>query len=185
MTEPARSGGDVDLDVVRADGSAWEVYREVRLAMLRDAPRAFWTTYEQAAARTDEEWRQLLDGSDTWLARLAGRPVGSVASFRPPEQGTDECVLVAMWVDPAARGRGVGERLVRTVVDHAAAAGLSRVRLDVAHENAAAIALYERVGFVPTGRTGAMPHDPAITELEMELVLRWPAGHRLHPAEPR
>ena len=45
------------------------------------------------------------------------------------------------------------------------------VLLEVAHENAAARALYERTGFTPTGRTGEMPHDPSITELEMELVL--------------
>jgi ribosomal protein S18 acetylase RimI-like enzyme len=65
----------------------------------------------------------------------------------------------------------VGERLVRTVLESAAERGLSRVLLEVAHENAAARALYERTGFTPTGRTGEMPHDPSITELEMELVL--------------
>ena len=76
-----------------------------------------------------------------------------------------------MWVDPSARGRGVGERLVRSVVDDAATRGCSRVLLEVAHENARAVDLYERMGFVATGRTGAMPHDPSITEFEMELVL--------------
>jgi ribosomal protein S18 acetylase RimI-like enzyme len=159
------------VDVVRVDESNWHVYRDVRLAMLRDAPRAFWTTYEQAAARTDEEWRTLATGSDTWLALRDGRPMGSVASFRAPEQAEDESYLVGMWVDPAARGGGVGRALVRTVVDRARAQGRRRVVLEVAHENASAVALYERMGFVATGRTGAMPHDPSITEYEMELVL--------------
>lgn len=159
------------LAVVRVDESSWQVYREVRLAMLRGAPRAFWTTYDEAAARTDEQWRQLVAGSDTWLGVRSGRPVGSVASVSPPEQAADERVLVGMWVDPAARGQGVGEALVRTVLEHAAAAGLRRVLLEVAHENAPARALYARMGFVPTGRTAAFPHDPTITELEMERVL--------------
>jgi ribosomal protein S18 acetylase RimI-like enzyme len=168
MTETA----DADaLVVVRVDESNWRTYRQVRLAMLRDAPRAFWTTYEQAAARTDQEWRGLLGTSQTWLALRAGAPIGSVASFQPPERPADECVLVGMWVAPAARGQGVGERLVRAVLDDAAARGRARVLLDVAHENAPARALYERMGFVPTGRTDAMPHDPTITELEMQRLL--------------
>ena len=159
------------VEVVRVDASNWRVYRDVRLAMLRDAPRAFWTTYDEAAARTDEEWRAVVDGSRLWLAMSGGRAVGSVGAFRLPDQPPDECVLVGMWVDPSARGQGVGERLVRSVVGDARARGLSRVLLEVAHENAPAVSLYERMGFVATGRTGAMPHDPSITEFEMELVL--------------
>jgi ribosomal protein S18 acetylase RimI-like enzyme len=168
MTEPVVRD---DIAVVRVDESTWRTYRDVRLAMLQDAPRAFWTTYAEAAARTDEEWREMVARSPTWLAMDGDRPLGSVAGISLPDQPEDECVLVGMWVDPAARGRGVGERLVRTVVAWAAEEGLSRVLLEVAHENAAARSLYERVGFVPTGRTGAMPHDPTITELEMELPL--------------
>ena len=168
MTDPAVVE---DVRVVRVDDSTWRTYRDVRLAMLQDAPRAFWTTYAEAAARADEEWREMVARSHTWLAMEGDRPLGSVASFRLPDQPEDECVLVGMWVDPAARGRGVGERLVRTVLDSAAAKGLSRVLLEVAHENAPARALYERMGFRATGVTGAMPHDPTITELEMELRL--------------
>ena len=161
----------MEVEVVRVDGSNWQVYREVRLAMLRGAPRAFWTTYDEALARTDEEWRSLVEGSRLWLAMAGGRAVGSVGSFRLPDQPEDECILVGMWVDPSARGLGVGERLVSTVVDDAGERGCSRVLLEVAHENARAVELYERMGFVATGRTGAMPHDPSITEFEMELVL--------------
>ena len=161
----------MEVEVVRVDASSWQVYRDVRLAMLQGAPRAFWTTYDEAAARTDEEWRALVDRSSLWLAMAAGRAVGSVGAFRMPDQPPDECILVGLWVDPSARGRGVGERLVQRVVDDATARGLSRVLLEVAHENARAVELYERMGFVATGRTGAMPHDPSITELEMELVL--------------
>ncbi|MGO4343335.1 GNAT family N-acetyltransferase [Phycicoccus sp. Soil748] len=174
---PGARGSGTGLEVVRVDGSNWRTYRDVRLAMLEAAPRAFWTTHAEASARPDEEWQQLVGRSRTWLALLDGRAVGSVGSFRVPDQPEDECVLVGMWVDPSARGQGVGERLVRTVVEAAAADRLERVVLEVAHENTAALALYERMGFRPTGRTGVMPHDPSITELEMALaVSELPAG---------
>jgi ribosomal protein S18 acetylase RimI-like enzyme len=170
MTEAARDRPE-GVEVVRVDDSRWEQYRDIRLAMLRGAPRAFWTTYEQAAERTDEEWRALVASSDVWLALLEGRAVGSVGLFQLPEAPDDEGILVGMWVDPAARGLGVGERLVGAVVEAAVARGWRRLLLEVAHENTPAIALYERTGFVPTGHTGAMPHDPSITEFEMELLL--------------
>lgn len=172
-----------DLRVVPVDESNWRVYREVRLDALRGAPRAYWTTHAEAAGRTDDEWVQLVtqpaSRSRTWLALRGERPVGSVGVFRLPDQPEGECILVGLWVHPSARGMGVGEQLVRTVVDAASDQGLHRVVLEVAHENAPASALYGRLGFVPTGRTGAMPHDPSITEFEMELVLGDPpAGSR-------
>lgn len=175
MTDAVDDGDAVR--VVRVDDSNWRTYRDVRLSMLKDAPRAFWTTYAEAADRSDEDWRAMVARSHTWLAVDAERPLGSVAATRLPEQPEDECVLVAMWVDPRARGRGVGEQLVATVLDSAASRGLSRVVLEVAHENAPARRLYERMGFTPTGRTGSMPHDPSITELEMERAVGdLPAG---------
>jgi ribosomal protein S18 acetylase RimI-like enzyme len=165
------------LEVVRVDGSNWRTYRDLRLAALRGAPRAFWTTYDEAAARTDEEWQRLVGQSRTWLALSDGGAVGSVGAFQMPEGPDDECVLVGMWVDPSARGKQVGERLVRTVLEAAVRDGLRRVVLEVAHENTPARALYERMGFRPTGRTGVMPHEPSVTEFEMAVVLsELPAG---------
>ena len=58
MTEQA--GG---VEVVRADDSNWQDYREIRLAALRGAPRAYWTTYDDAAQRNDEQWRELVSDS--------------------------------------------------------------------------------------------------------------------------
>jgi ribosomal protein S18 acetylase RimI-like enzyme len=165
------------LEVVRVDGSNWRTYRDLRLAALRGAPRAFWTTYDEAAARTDEEWQRIVGQTRTWLALSGDEAVGSVGTFQLPDRPDDECVLVGMWVEPSARGQQVGERLVRTVLETAVADGLRRVVLEVAHENAPARALYERMGFRPTGRTGVMPHEPSVTELEMAVVLsELPAG---------
>lgn len=86
------------------------------------------------------------------------------------EHGTAH--LYGMFVDPALRGHGVGRALVEAVRKWAHGHGLERVVLDVTHTNVPAIALYERAGFVRTGRTQPLPHTPTITEIEMERVLR-------------
>jgi RimJ/RimL family protein N-acetyltransferase len=60
---------------------------------------------------------------------------------------------------------------VGVVIEAARAAGARRLVLDVAEENAAARALYERVGFTPTGRTWDNPEHGGVLEREYALVL--------------
>jgi ribosomal protein S18 acetylase RimI-like enzyme len=76
-----------------------------------------------------------------------------------------------MWVDPGFRRTGVGRALVEAVIARARAAGKRRVVLHVVADNTDARGLYERTGFVATGRSVPYPHDDRLTEVEMELVL--------------
>jgi RimJ/RimL family protein N-acetyltransferase len=58
---------------------------------------------------------------------------------------------LGMGIVPAYRGRGLGLRLVQAVLDEARRSGFVRIELDVHADNARAIALYERIGFVREG----------------------------------
>jgi ribosomal protein S18 acetylase RimI-like enzyme len=156
--------------VVRVEPSMWRLHRAVRLAMLLDTPLAFGSTFARELAFTDDQWQQRMLDSASWLAFDEGQPdlpVGAVTLYSFPEQDPGEACLVAMWVAPHARGRGVADALVTAVLDHAAATGLRRVTLDVADENPRAIGAYERLGFLRTGRTGTLPHYDHVTEFEM------------------
>lgn len=64
--------------------------------------------------------------------------------FADPEHGSS---LWSLAVDPAARLPGIGEALTRAVADHFRRAGRAYLDLSVAHDNAAAIGLYEKLGF--------------------------------------
>lgn len=55
--------------------------------------------------------------------------------------------LYSLASAPAARGRGVGARLLTALLRAARANGCTRMRLEVRTDNAAAIGLYERRGF--------------------------------------
>jgi ribosomal protein S18 acetylase RimI-like enzyme len=62
--------------------------------------------------------------------------------------------LYSVAVADAARGRGVGEALLRAGEHAALARGCTRLRLEVRQDNAGAIRLYERLGY---RRFGAYP----------------------------
>ncbi|MDA4848553.1 GNAT family N-acetyltransferase [Hoeflea poritis] len=64
---------------------------------------------------------------------------------RKVEDGT--LLMDGIFVEPEARGRGVGTALLHAIEDHAVSAKLQRIRLDVIDINPRARSLYEREGF--------------------------------------
>ncbi len=81
-----------------------------------------------------------------------GAVVGSVAlvlsgDFGEILESEDEAAFRMLVVDPAARGRGVGEALVRECLGRARAAGKRRMVLSTDPRMAAAHRLYDRLGF--------------------------------------
>jgi ribosomal protein S18 acetylase RimI-like enzyme len=74
---------------------------------------------------------------------------------------TDIARLYSIAVAHVARGRGVGEALVRAVERTARALGRRRLRLEVRQDNAGAIRLYERLGYRRFGAHAGFYEDGA------------------------
>ena len=70
--------------------------------------------------------------------------VDHVAACEDPDGGSS---LWSLAVDPQGTRPGVGEALVRSLVDRFGARGRAFVDLSVVHDNSEAIALYEKLGF--------------------------------------
>lgn len=140
----------------------WEVKRDVRLAALRDAPYAFYSTYGQALARTDEEWRAWpRPPGVVMLAWQDGRPIG-IVGVAPAEHQPDEADLFSMWVAPQARGSGAADRLIEAAIARARALGCSRIALEVTDGNDRAARVYLRHGFVVIDAPTSMPSSRAM-----------------------
>jgi ribosomal protein S18 acetylase RimI-like enzyme len=144
----------------------WQQVRNVRLAALEEAPYAFGSTLQRELGFDQETWRARLRNPDgpTFLAFRDGAVVGLDGVW----MNEGELMLVAMWVDPAARRSGVATTLTQAVVDWAKARGAKRVTLGVAENNDAARRLYERLGFTLTGEAEPLHSDPSRMVLEME-----------------
>jgi RimJ/RimL family protein N-acetyltransferase len=94
-----------------------ELFRCIRLAALREAPRAFGSTHDSAMRQTPESWREQADttarGSDraTFLAFSDESPIGIIALYRLGRE-SDTGELIQMWIAPEYRGRGIAKRMI-------------------------------------------------------------------------
>jgi len=92
---------------------------------------------------------------DGWIIAEQDRTmVGSVMIFRGsdraynrPELGIEHPIIRFLAVDPAARGRRIGQRLVEASLDYAARQGDAYLVLHTSDKMRSAIRLYERMGF--------------------------------------
>lgn len=133
------------------------------MAALKEAPYAFGSTWEGEKDRGAEAWREAVRSRLRFVAVLGDQVIGMAAGGESNHSGT--AALTSLWVDPDARGRGVGDQLVQAVLDWAKAEGFRQVVLWVTEGNSRAESLYRRNGFV---RTGDVITEP-LREFEMSI----------------
>ncbi len=151
-----RGTSGVALRILAAD--EWQVFREIRLEALREAPYAFGSTFEswQGGGDTEQRWRERLTNVPfNVIAYFGGKPAGMVSGVRC-DVGA-EIELISMWVAPFARGKGVAIALVNAVLEWADAQQIEKVSLRVMEGNTRAKAFYLRRGFVDTGEAHSAP----------------------------
>jgi L-phenylalanine/L-methionine N-acetyltransferase len=132
-----------------------------------------YRTTESMAAWFDK----LPAGCISLCAQLDGRVVGHAGLVTAPPRRA-HCAELGISVHDAYQGRGVGRALIGALVDHAdRALGLRRLELTVFTDNAPAIALYRRFGFVEEGRSrGFAMRDGVLADaLHMARLVDAPA----------
>jgi ribosomal protein S18 acetylase RimI-like enzyme len=154
----------ITLRAMTADD--WQRWRPVRLAALADAPDAFGSRLADWSDAPEDRWRARLSipGALDLVAYEDDHAVGMASGV--PGEG-DRAELISMWVDPAARGRGVAGALIDAVARWAAETGASVLELSVMPDNDRAHRTYARLGFTDS----AVPGD-ALPDGRHEVVMR-------------
>ncbi|WP_320066173.1 GNAT family N-acetyltransferase [Micromonospora sp. RTGN7] len=101
-----------------------------------------WAAFD--AARLPAHRLAAVDDHDAVLGWVAISPT----SARPVYAGVVEH---SVYVDPAARGRGIARRLLDALIASTEAVGIWTIQAGVFPENAASLALHERAGFRVVG----------------------------------
>lgn len=128
-------------------------------AFLLDLRKQTMTEHLRRAGAADDEeahmQRVRYHYDDARIICLDSQPIGLFKAYR----SETEWYLVQIQVAPGHQGRGIGEQVIRTLLDEARQANLP-VSLRVLHGNPAR-RLYERLGFRPAA------------EEEIETLLTW------------
>lgn len=131
--------------------------------------RGAWSHEADALARVhaaafDHAWSateiaQLLDGPGGFALLVEN---AEPAAFILCRAVAGEAEILTLAVEPAARRRGLAKALVEAAAGAARMAGAEAMFLEVAHDNAPALALYEAAGFARAGlRRGYYDRGPA------------------------
>jgi len=141
-TNPSRSLDPVHTFRILRPDDAHE------LAMLHAS--VFTTPWSPAALR-DELTKPTVFG----LALLASDQTNRIISFVLFQRALDEAEMLTLATDPAFQKQGNAKALLATAFMHLTERGIIRCLLDVAADNAPAIALYESLRFHKDGRRKA------------------------------
>ena len=127
--------------------------------------------------------------SDPWSEQSLGEELANpLAVFLVADRGGEAVGYAGMHliagegfvcnvaVAPEARGRGIGQLLMESLIAHGREDGMRTLSLDVRPSNHAAIALYTRLGFLPAGTRPHFYRQPEEDGLIMNLTLDPPSG---------
>ena len=155
------------------------LYKQIRLASLKDAPYAFETTYDSASQRSEEMWNARVqsnaEGNDEaiFLAFSDHLPIGIAALVRIKGQ-TDTGELMQVWVSPEHRGTGVAWDLMNSIFQWGQENNFHRIITGVTRANAGALKFYIKYGFSKMDESAQSDPDAIYLLREVEFFGRQP-----------
>ena len=106
------------------------------------------------------------------VAEADGGLVGNLMVAREPGGMQDHLGVLSICVDREWRDAGIGRALVQAALDWGVAQGLRKISLSVFPDNARAVAVYEKAGFVTEGLRRAQYRAPG-GGFRDELLMAW------------
>ncbi|HTC76637.1 MAG TPA: helix-turn-helix domain-containing GNAT family N-acetyltransferase [Edaphobacter sp.] len=154
----------------RVGDMGWIVHREG----VGYAEQYGWDeTFEALVARIVDQFITNFDpGRERcWIAEIDGQSVGHIFLVKHPEEA-DTAKLRLLFVEPSARGIGLGDALVKECVHFARTAGYTKVVLWTQSILVGAHRIYERAGFRLVSEVRHRSFGKDLVGQTWELVLK-------------
>jgi len=137
------------------DADDAQAYRALMLVAYDTYPQAFTSSVAERAAMPLSWWEKRLDSPlDRLLGAFEGDQLAGIVglAFEPREKARHKVTLFGMYVTQAYQQRGLGRQLVEAaLVEARRHPRLKLIQLTVTAGNEAALALYQRCGFIQYG----------------------------------
>ncbi|MGI2327007.1 GNAT family N-acetyltransferase [Planococcus sp. YIM B11945] len=132
-----------------------ETVYKLRIEALKNNPDAFATRLEDALKKPVEATKERLSSESavTFGAFISGKLVGNMSLSRElTPRMNHRAMIVAVYVTPTERGKGIAGLLLSALIEHAKKwNGLEQLHLTVSSHNENAKNLYRRFGFETYG----------------------------------
>lgn len=112
---------------------------------------------------------ELLRGDTAMFAAVSQ---GKVIGWAGLEYVCGEGSVTNIAVLPDFRGNGIGEALTHMLIQRSRELSLSRLTLEVRQSNSAAVALYEKLGFLHIGKRPDFYSYPREAALMMNIIFK-------------
>ena len=160
--------------IIHPQPNQWKMYRKIRLAALKEDPQAFGRFFKEEKTYSKEKWLERVNNDYSLLALENNKPIGIISAYITEEKNNKVAHVVSVFVLKEARGRGVGEKLLNTVLEKIKKdPTIKKVVLSVNKEQIPAVKLYQKFGFEIIGQKPEQLGDgKKHIEYEMELSLK-------------
>jgi ribosomal protein S18 acetylase RimI-like enzyme len=148
-----------------------DAFKALRLEALRSHPSEFGADYQESLNAPESMWHERIQSSldnvgRVFLAESRNALAAMAGVLRDRGAKVNHSAFIwGVYVCPASRGQGLGERLIRSAIEWCRQENVRIVRLTVVAGNDAAIRCYKRCGFEEVGvqleviRVGDTYHD--------------------------
>lgn len=129
------------------------IYREMRLACLKNVPQFFGSTYEEEVLNPRFPFETFIEEASpdhAMFGAFDGEQLIGITGFNrmARQRAMHRGEIVQVYVDSGYRGRNIGEQLIRCALDYGfTLEGIEQIQLSVIASNTTAIRLYEKLGF--------------------------------------
>ena len=143
------------MKIFKLKSEDWQIYKNLRLEALQQAPMAFGNSYEESVTRTDDDWKTKLESKNNYIfvAQNGAEYVGMAAAYQ--EQGARIKHTGYVWgvyVRNTYRGQNIGKQLMQAVLAELKSNNeIEKINLNVNVNQIAAVKLYESLDFQIAG----------------------------------